>query len=191
VPQPTESELVIKDNLSLLLRYPYPLFSNLTFQWEGHQGDGVWAPLQESNLYTGVNSSRLTINQPENNMVGWQYRIQVGDPYAACATFAFGAPITLVSEGLNFPNAFSPNGDGINDTWEITGVAAFPNNKLFIYNRWEQKVFEESNYQNNWNGTSNIGNSLNANELPNGVYFYLFEESPGGTRYKGFIYLKR
>ncbi|MGB1020755.1 MAG: gliding motility-associated C-terminal domain-containing protein, partial [Flavobacteriaceae bacterium] len=166
-------------------------FSNLAFQWQSHQGDGVWKTVQENNQYIGTNSPQLTITSMEENMVGWQFRLKVSLINVACETVAFGKPITIVNEALNFPNAFSPNGDGINDTWEINGLSAFPNHRLTIYNRWEQKVYATSNYLNDWNGTSNLGNDINANALPNGVYFYLFEESPGGITHKGFIYLRR
>lgn len=191
VPEPTENEVALGGNLQITLRYPYSLFSNLAFQWQSHQGDGVWKTVQENNQFIGTNSPQLTITSMEENMVGWQFRLKVSLINVACETVAFGKPITIVNEALNFPNAFSPNGDGINDTWEINGLSAFPNHRLTIYNRWEQKVYATSNYLNDWNGTSNLGNDINANALPNGVYFYLFEESPGGITHKGFIYLRR
>jgi len=189
--EPTAPTVAVENNVPLSLRYPYGLFETLDFQWEYHQGDSQWEVLQESNQYIGVNSPQLSILQPDILMVGWQFRLRISLPYAVCETTAYGSPITLVYANLNFPNAFSPNGDGINDTWEITGLEAFPNHRLTIYNRWEQKVYENSNYQNDWNGTSNLGTYLNANELPQGVYFYLFEETLEGTVYKGYIYLKR
>ena len=39
------------------------------------------------------------------------------------------------------------NGDGINDTWHITGIERYPGNHVDIYNRWEVKVYEADNYQ--------------------------------------------
>jgi hypothetical protein len=60
---------------------------------------------------------------------------------------------------------------------------------LTIYNRWETKVYEKTNYQNNWDGSSYIAGFGGENTLPNGVYFYLLEldnEEP----ITGYIYLK-
>ena len=86
---------------------------------------------------------------------------------------------------------FSPNGDGINDLFVISGIDAFPDHRLIVYNRWEQKVYETKNYQNDWDGAPNMSYGDNSKLLPEGVYFYFFEESEGGKLHKGFIYIKR
>jgi gliding motility-associated-like protein len=100
-------------------------------------------------------------------------------------------PIELVFQDLFIPNSFSPNGDGVNDLFVISGIEAFPDHRLTIYNRWEQKVFVIKNYQNNWDGSPNVSYGNNSKLLPEGVYFYFFEEKEGGKLYKGFIYIKR
>jgi gliding motility-associated-like protein len=90
------------------------------------------------------------------------------------------------------PDAFTPDGDGINDSFVIVGIEQAPDNTIIIYNRWESVVFETSNYQNNWIGTSNVNNTVGGDELPTGVYFYLFDTKT--EKYgvmKGYIYLQR
>jgi gliding motility-associated-like protein len=64
---------------------------------------------------------------------------------------------------LVFPNVITPNSDGINDTFVIVNGNEIPNN-LIVFNRWGKKVFEQSNYQNDWDG----GN------LTEGTYYYIF-----------------
>ncbi len=66
------------------------------------------------------------------------------------------------------PNAFSPNGDGINDTWKITELDTYPGAEVFIFNRYGQTVFHSTNYQP-WNGT------FNGKTLPIGTYYYLID----------------
>jgi gliding motility-associated-like protein len=66
---------------------------------------------------------------------------------------------------LDVPNVFTPNGDGINDYFEIKNLESYISNELVIYNRWGRKVFEASNYTNTWNGGS----------LTNGAYFYVLK----------------
>jgi gliding motility-associated-like protein len=63
------------------------------------------------------------------------------------------------------PNVFSPNGDGINDVFQIyvKGIREF---HLQIHDRWGELVFRSDNPNAAWNGT------LNGRELPNGVYVY-------------------
>ena len=78
---------------------------------------------------------------------------------------------------MEIPNTFSPNDDNNNDTWIITGIEAFPNNLVQIYNRWGQSVFQESRYTNQkaWDGTIN-GKKANA-----GVYFYVIDLRDGNS----------
>jgi len=72
------------------------------------------------------------------------------------------------------PNdAFSPNGDGINDYWRIKYIDKFPNNIVKIYSRWGIEVFEQKGYNNNdpslmWDGKSKSGH-----DLPSGTYYYI------------------
>jgi gliding motility-associated-like protein len=90
------------------------------------------------------------------------------------------------------PEAFTPDGDGINDSFEIVGIEQAPDNTIIIFNRWGNVVFETSNYQNNWIGTSNVNMTIGGEELPTGTYFYLFDTKT--EKYgvmKGYVYLQR
>jgi len=75
--------------------------------------------------------------------------------------------ITVESD-LFFPNTFSPNNDGENDTWVVLGMEKYPDAQLNIYTRWGQLVFQSTGYQKEkaWNGEGKIG------PLNEGVYFY-------------------
>ena len=57
--------------------------------------------------------------------------------------------ITFTPEYLEIFNLVTPNGDGLNDFFEIRGVENFPNTFVRIYNRWGVLVFETENYENN------------------------------------------
>ena len=81
---------------------------------------------------------------------------------------------------LIIPNVFTPNGDGINDVFEILGMRGVSNG-LHIFNRWGQLLWETDNYLNDWNGTT-----LNGNKVPDGVYFYMFITSEG-EKFRGHI----
>lgn len=50
------------------------------------------------------------------------------------------------------PNAFSPNGDGMNDTFDVSIYGDFDSYDLIIYNRWGQKVFQSDSYNSTWDG---------------------------------------
>ncbi len=91
---------------------------------------------------------------------------------------------------VNFfiPDGFSPNGDGINDLFVIVGIEYYPQNSIIIFNRWGNRIFEASPYQNTWDGTSDYG--VINDKLPTGTYFFLLDLGDD-TVIKGTIYLKR
>jgi gliding motility-associated-like protein len=65
------------------------------------------------------------------------------------------------------PNAFTPNGDGINDTFGVKGEG-IKNFTLRIYDRWGEEVFESHNSKQQWDGT------YNGKPAQNDVYVYQF-----------------
>jgi gliding motility-associated-like protein len=69
----------------------------------------------------------------------------------------------MVTNDPFVPNSFSPNGDNINDLFVVPYLPDYPSNNVLIFNRWGKKVYEKTNYQNDWNG----------GELPTGTYFYV------------------
>lgn len=82
---------------------------------------------------------------------------------------------------------FSPNGDGLNDTWIIENIENFPNNSVHIYNRWGNQIIRIKDYNNtynSWNGQSSSGSVL-----PNGTYFYVIELNNGAGVKKGWVEL--
>jgi gliding motility-associated-like protein len=90
--------------------------------------------------------------------------------------------------GIFVPNGFSPNNDGINDTWVIENITSFSRNNIKVFNRWGNKVFEANNYQNDWNGKSTKGGS--SNRLPVGAYLYIIELNElGFAPVQGWIYI--
>jgi len=99
-----------------------------------------------------------------------------------------------VDSEFKIPEGFSPNGDGVNDVFEIVGISQFPNNKIMIVNRWGDKVFEAAPYKSDWDGTSQFGIII-GEKLPSGTYFYVLDlgkVGPSGSQeIKGYIYINR
>jgi gliding motility-associated-like protein/uncharacterized repeat protein (TIGR01451 family) len=85
---------------------------------------------------------------------------------------------------LIIPNVFTPNGDGINDTFLIPGLNTYTENEITIINRWGNDVYEKKNYQNDWTG----------NGLVEGTYFYVLKVltlAGNWDVYKGYVTLLR
>lgn len=69
---------------------------------------------------------------------------------------------------IGYDISFSPNSDGIRDTWTITGSNFFPDFRLYIYNRWGQLVHKQEKIFNPWDG-KHLGV-----DLPVGAYYFVF-----------------
>ena len=85
---------------------------------------------------------------------------------------------------LKIPNAFTPNGDGINDYFYIRGLSA--QSKLLIFDRSGKKLYETDNYANDWNGRDEEGIILESD-----TYWYILVIPGIQGEFKGFIYLKK
>lgn len=68
-----------------------------------------------------------------------------------CGTSTDDVSVKLYS-GIFIPNAFSPNNDGLNDTWNIPALNAYPDFELKVFNRHGQPVFENSQTNKSWDG---------------------------------------
>lgn len=81
------------------------------------------------------------------------------------------------------PQGISPNGDGLNDTLDLSG---FNVSKLSIFNRYGKTVYSKTEYTNEWGGQSDSGN-----ELPDGTYYFVMERRDGGETKTGWVYINR
>lgn len=79
------------------------------------------------------------------------------------------------------PNAFSPNGDGINDTWIITNLSAYPGATVDVFNRYGQLVFHSGNDNKAWDGT------FNGKPLPMGTYYYIIDTKNNEKKIAGSV----
>ena len=182
------------------------------YQWQrgvvsDDEQDTTWTDLENGLDYTGVDTDSMTINtvtfDDDDNTL---YRVKVTAKGYKCA-FVLSDPVVLDVKfrDLHIPQGISPNNDGTNDTWVITGIDFYPNNTVQIYNRWELKVFEMEGYENEdpskyFEGIANYGNT-SGKLLPETVYFYVIDlgetDIDGNAveednRYrKGFVYIRR
>jgi len=81
------------------------------------------------------------------------------------------------------PNVYTPNGDGINDFFEIVGLESYDNPRLKITDRWGDEVYYNPNYKNDWNGYG----------LNGGTYYYYLILNANGREfvYKGWVLIKK
>lgn len=89
----------------------------------------------------------------------------------------------IVAPLINVPNTFTPNGDGVNDTWTIINIDQYPACKVNIYDRWGQKVYNSVGYSNTnaWDGTNH------GLYLPASTYYFVIDLNSGQGK-EGDIY---
>ncbi|MCV6631115.1 MAG: gliding motility-associated C-terminal domain-containing protein [Flavobacteriaceae bacterium] len=92
----------------------------------------------------------------------------------------------------------TPNGDGKNEFWRIKNIELYPENEVYIFNRWGVEVFHTKSYINRINagftGESQARVTVNKDKLlPAGVYYYIikYKEEQQSKQIKGFFYMTR
>jgi len=145
-----------------------------------------------------------TVNDSTTVQFTWSPGGALSDPHALRPTlealYDGTYQLTAVGEGnctatdfitvkilkpVNIPNAFSPNGDGINDTWLIRNLADYPGCTVEIFNRYGQRVFYSSGYPTPWDGT------YNGKPLPVATYYYVIHLKNGFAPVTGSVTIVR
>ncbi|MBL7985325.1 MAG: gliding motility-associated C-terminal domain-containing protein, partial [Flavobacteriales bacterium] len=178
----------------------------ITFQ---SPNEPAWADAGPDQVLDGLTTTTLTGGAPEGSDNTWSVVSGTGvfEQSDTTSTMVTGLSIgqniftltnsfgsgceaasdTVVITVSDFfvPQGFSPNGDGSNDLFVISGLLAFPSNELRIFNRWGQEVNAFAPYDNSWSGLGANGHSL-----PDDTYFYVLNLTPDRT-YNGFVVIKR
>ncbi|MFN6944836.1 MAG: gliding motility-associated C-terminal domain-containing protein, partial [Cytophagaceae bacterium] len=89
---------------------------------------------------------------------------------------SYSDSMDIYLEEVLIPNLITPNGDGLNDAYEIKGITS--DWRFDIYNRWGKPVYSKEHYDNSWDGEA----------LNEGVYYYLIT-TPRGVQCKGWVHL--
>jgi gliding motility-associated-like protein len=90
-----------------------------------------------------------------------------------------------VVENFVVPNTFTPNGDGVNDVWNILYLDSYADAEVAIFNRYGEQLFRSVGYANPWDGTYRGGS------LPVGTYYYLIRPGHGLRLFSGSVTIIR
>jgi gliding motility-associated-like protein len=101
-----------------------------------------------------------------------------------CGTTSIATVYVNIGENDNcdlIPNIITPNNDGYNDEFIIPCLFNYPNHRVQIFNIWGDKVLDEVEYDNTWDGGS----------LPTGTYYYVVKLSPSQEEIIGFLHIQK
>jgi gliding motility-associated-like protein len=93
--------------------------------------------------------------------------------------------VSKAHKTFEIPNVFSPNGDNINDRWNIKGLAEYDNCVVEIYNRYGQMLFRSNGYRQPWDGT------YKGAPLPVATYYYIINLAKGERPVAGSVTILR
>ncbi|HEX8548658.1 MAG TPA: gliding motility-associated C-terminal domain-containing protein [Cytophagaceae bacterium] len=144
------------------------------------------------------------VYNPKTNFSGvdrFKYSVCLIEKPTLCATGlvtinVLPGPIVVTPKELlpeiTIPSGFSPNDDGVNDYLRIKNIELYTDNKVKIYSRWGDLVYEGAGYDNEnvkWVGTSSRTGL--PGKLPAGTYYYVIDKGDGSDPMKSFIVLFR
>lgn len=157
VPDTTQVNIGTLLTLTAVVTPPQSLL-NFTFKWEETTVDTQTLPF-------GTESIDVVPSSNDTSTAVVRYTLTAVSP-AGCVQ-VMEKSIRLIFPIVRFPNAFTPDGDGHNDVFEMIvpqGLAYI--DRMEIYNRWGQKIFESTDPAATWDGTAN------GESVPADVYVY-------------------
>jgi gliding motility-associated-like protein len=129
----------------------------------------LWSPI--ASITSGSNTYTPTVKPTSTTT----YTLNIIDNNGCTATSS--AVVTVLPYCIKVMDAFTPNGDNINDKWLVTqGGNCTTQTKVSLFNRYGSEVYNNSNYQNDWTGT------YKGKTVPDGTYYYQVEYTLVGGR---------
>ncbi|MDD2634563.1 MAG: gliding motility-associated C-terminal domain-containing protein, partial [Bacteroidales bacterium] len=143
--------------------------------------DGVISVAVEGGIspYTYLWNSGDTLGNLSSLKAG-NYYVTVTDANGCIKTLGTNV-LASTKLCLGIPNAFTPNGDGINDTWEIDYIEMYPSAYVNVFNRWGQQVYQAKSNEDFWDGT------WKGKYVPAGAYQYVIDLQNGMDPFTGVV----
>lgn len=158
---------------------------------DSHNGGVIHIITQPTHGSAEANSDNQIVYTPDGSYEGID-SVQYTICDSFCGDFCDTAWAYIDVITFFIPSGISPNGDGINDEFEIVGLFKFPDHHLQIFNRWGDLIYDAKPYNNDWHGQTNKGMVLGGDGVVEGTYFYIFyPNAPEVDTKKGSIELRK
>ena len=153
----------------------------------GSSPNTVIVELGKPVVWDNCGVASLTNDAPEKYRVGLTRVIWTVTDFVGLTDTC--SQIVYVKAIPTVPNLFTPNGDGINDYFEIDGLKDFPKSKLYVYTRSGQLVFSSEDYKNEWDGRFQTSKWSHNQFVAPGVYYYILNLGTINRKIQGFVYI--
>lgn len=144
-------------------------------------GIGTWTSLDNDISFANKNQHDTKVSNLKFGLNTLQWKVENG----VCPS---DSSIVLIDvKDFTVPTGFTPNGDGINDVFEIFGLIQRPvaNNELKVFDAQGRLLYSKKDYDNSWTGVDQSGN-----QLPTGAYYFFFT-GDGIDPIKSYLIIKR
>lgn len=185
---PDERIIVYSSGATLLLDLQHGLVDSTAITGIDWSDQNLLTSLNGNSFWSSTDIYHNVLYQAQNfeTELTIEATVYTGPMNKGCEATAYVDITNFIP--VEIPNAFSPNGDGLNDTWRITGLARYPTTEVHIYDRWGSEVFHaRDGYDTPWNG------EFKGQKLTTGTYYYVavFKGSPDHADFetKGWIVL--
>lgn len=167
---PNTLNVAIIDSIALCGNTPFTLnstssggYPTYTYQWFILPDNNSLSSTSVLSYTTPQTEGEYTVKITKTDSCGYQ-------------TSDFQIITVLPPCSVEIPNVITPNGDNANDSFKIKNIEYHPNTNVVIFDRWGKKVYENSNYNNEWK----------ADGVSDGTFFYIISV-PDDKKYNGFI----
>jgi gliding motility-associated-like protein len=142
--------------------------------------------IEQDSKYLGLPNSNLSDNTIRNPV----FSGTESQTFILTITNKFGCSSTdtisvKVLKPIRIPNTFTPNSDGINDSWGIDQLKEYPGASVKVYNRYGVQLYNSIGYPQPWDG------SYKGKTLSDGVYYYIIDTKFPGQVFSGSITIIR
>lgn len=158
---------------------PHPIFEGQSIKLKGTAKNAdtyYWTP-------TTALDDPQSLTPTANPTDDIAYTLHVSSNYN-CGTDE-SSVFVRVFKTVKVPNSFSPNGDGLNDFWDIEALVTYPESIVQVFNRNGQQVYKSTGYATPWKGT------YNGAALPAGTYYYVIDLKNGTQKLRGWLLIIR
>jgi gliding motility-associated-like protein len=139
-----------------------------------------WSPSNGLN-YTNIPNPIATPSQAT------QYVVTITNDFGCKTTATIDV---AMCDTLIIPSGYSPNNDVVNDYFVIKGIEHYPGNKIWIYNRWGNLIYKAHDYDNKWDGYSNVSGIYIGKRVPPGTYFYVLDLNVNSKPLQGYVVIR-
>jgi gliding motility-associated-like protein len=171
-----------------VLSFDETIVDGLTYVWDDSLGVLTISGLKNANDYTlalqsvkyvNLQAISPTVDPRQIEILIYDVSGQISIPFIRPINFED----TYVE--LDIPDGFTPNGDDVNDIWEIENLTRYEDHQVIVYSRAGRVLFESRDYTKEWDGT------YQGEVVPGGVYYYTIKVFQYQRKYSGTVTILR